>query len=113
MEPAEGTAGAARLAVKAAGGKAAAEDRAAAEALAGSAVAMVKAAKAAVSAARAETVAASAALATRTVAEYVGEARAAEKRDALRRRSRCSRCRERRPSTPTQGRHPHRCRCRR
>ena len=35
----------------------------------------------------------------------------ADTQDALRRRSRRSRCPDRRPCTPNQGRHPHRCRC--
>ena len=68
-------------------------------------------AKAAVSAARAETAAASAGSATRMAAVAAEAAEAASTLDAARRRSRCSRCPGRRLSTPTQGRHPHRCRC--
>ena len=55
--------------------------------------------------------AALAASATKMVAANLGEALEEGAQDALRRRSRRSRCPERRPSTPNQGRHPHRCRC--
>jgi hypothetical protein len=69
------------------------------------------AATVAVSAARAETAAASAGSATKTVAASLEAARAADTPYALRRRSRRSRCPDRRPCTPNLGRHPHRCRC--
>ena len=49
--------------------------------------------------------------ATRMAAANLGEALEEGVQDALRRRSRRSQCPERRPCTPNQGRHPHKCRC--
>ena len=73
------------------------------------AAAMVGATKAV--AAAEDVAAASAGSATRTVGVNWGKPVEEDIQDALRRRSRCSRCPERRMSTPNQGRHPHRCRC--
>jgi len=71
--------------------------------------AMVGATKAV--AAAEDVAAASAGSATKTVGVNWGKPVEEGRQDALRRRSRRSRCPERRPSTPNQGRHPHRCRC--
>ena len=73
------------------------------------AAAMVGATKAV--AAAEDVAAASAGSATKTVGVNWGKPVEEGRQDALRRRSRRSRCPERRPSTPNQGRHPHRCRC--
>ena len=71
--------------------------------------AMVGAAKAV--AAAEDVAAASAGSATKTVGVNWGKPVEEGAQDALRRRSRRSRCPEGRPCTPNQGRHPHRCRC--
>ena len=73
------------------------------------AAAMVGATKAV--AAAEDVAAASAGSATKMVGVNWGKPVEEGKQDALRRRSRRSRCPEGRPSTPNQGRHPHRCRC--
>ena len=110
MAPGSAMAATAATAVRAAASEAWAEAARAVDGVAAKeAAAMVGAAKAV--AAAEDVAAASAGSATKTVGANWGKPVEEGIQDALRRRSRRSRCPERRPSTPNQGRHPHRCRC--